>query len=168
MEWTELIRQPQKLMKKYGYVLLILALGVILMLLPESDTEDPSPVAATEETTAQLSTQEALEDILSQIDGAGKVRVLLTVAEGEHTHYQTDQQSSSGADSNSLKLETVIVTTGDKSQQGLIQQIDPPVYLGAVVVCQGADSAAVRLAITEAVADATGLTTDKITVLKMK
>jgi hypothetical protein len=40
--------------------------------------------------------------------------------------------------------------------------------MGAVIVCQGADKPVVRLAIVEAVADATGLSTDTITVLKMK
>jgi len=40
------------------------------------------------------------------------------------------------------------------------------VYQGAVVVCQGADSSAVRLAVTEAVAALTGLSTEKITVVQ--
>jgi len=34
------------------------------------------------------------------------------------------------------------------------------------VVCQGADSSAVRLAVTEAVAALTGLSTEKITVVQ--
>jgi len=41
-------------------------------------------------------------------------------------------------------------------------------YRGAVVVCQGGDNASVRLAVVEAVSNATGLTSDRITVLKMK
>ena len=64
--------------------------------------------------------------------------------------------------------DTVIITGSDRSQQGLICQQIPPQYLGAVIVCQGADKAAVRLALVEAVSDATGLSTDAITVLKMK
>jgi len=40
--------------------------------------------------------------------------------------------------------------------------------VGAVVVCQGADLAQVRLAVTNAVSSYTGLGCDKITVLKMK
>ncbi len=39
---------------------------------------------------------------------------------------------------------------------------------GAVVVCQGADSAAVRLIVTNAVTAYTGLGSDKIWVMKMK
>jgi stage III sporulation protein AG len=65
-------------------------------------------------------------------------------------------------------METVIITDAQRAQQGLVKQVNPPVYLGAVVVCQGADRASVRLAIVEAVANATGLGADKISVLKMK
>ena len=61
-----------------------------------------------------------------------------------------------------------MVTGSDRSEKGLVRQINPPEYLGAVVLCQGADNAAVKLAIVEAVSKATGLSTDRITVLKMK
>lgn len=164
MDWANLKPSLMQYIKKYGYVVLILGIGIILMLLPDKKAAATLPEQTGESLHSPVSTQEALEEILSQIQGAGKVRVLLTQSEGERTIYQSD--SSSGTDS--IRIETVIVTDGNRAQQGLVQQINPPVYLGAVIVCQGADSAAVRLAVTEAVADATGLTTDKITVLKMK
>ena len=41
-----------------------------------------------------------------------------------------------------------------------------PTYRGALVVCQGADRAEVRLAVTEAVTALTGLTADRVTVAK--
>ena len=41
-------------------------------------------------------------------------------------------------------------------------------YTGAVIFCQGADSAGVRLQIVEAVSVYTGLSSNKIMVLKMK
>ena len=103
----------------------------------------------------------------SQIQGAGKVEVMLTVAFGEKTIYQTDEHIS-GGENVSTRVETVIVTGADRSQNGLIQQINPPVYLGAIVVCQGADRSVVRLAIVEAVSKVTGLGADRISVLKMK
>ena len=39
-------------------------------------------------------------------------------------------------------------------------------YAGAVVVCEGADSAAVRLELTQAVSALTGLPSDRITIVK--
>ena len=82
--------------------------------------------------------------------------------------YQTDQERDNADGSQSIRIETVIVNDKDRNQKGLIQQILAPEYRGAIVVCQGADDATVRLAIIEAVADATGLGTDRISVLKMK
>ena len=61
-----------------------------------------------------------------------------------------------------------MLTDSHRDQVGLVRQTIPPIYQGAIILCQGADSAAVRLAIIQAVAGATGLTSDRITVLKMK
>lgn len=79
--------------------------------------------------------------------------------------YQTDTQTDS---SGSVRIDTVLVSDSNREETGLLRQIKPPVYLGAVVVCQGADSSSVRLSITEAVSKITGLGADCIVVLKMK
>ena len=105
-----------------------------------------------------------LEILLTNLQGAGTVRVLLTERTGEQIHYQTDQDGSR----EDRHLKTVVITGSDRAQTGLILRTDPPVWQGAVVLCQGADSAAVRLAVVEAVTAATGLTSDRISVLKMK
>lgn len=160
MERLKLPDTVKDFLKKYRYVAIVLLSGIILMCLPgkssRTETEIIVPSAETADTAREL------EQILSQVKGAGKVQVLLTRAQGEKTIYQTDR---SGDGSN---VDTVVVTGTDRQQQGLIRQIDPPVYLGAVIVCQGGDDPAVRLAIVEAVCDATGLGADRITVLKMK
>lgn len=154
-------------LKKYRYAVLILLLGLVLMSLPPMGGEEEQP-PATEPQPVSATLEQRLEDILSQIQGAGSVRVMLTQQTGERYTYQTDEDLSDSTDGSSARRDTVIITDADRAQQGLIRQVDPPVYLGAVVVCQGADSASVRLAIVEAVSNATGLGADKISVLKMK
>ena len=151
-----------QLLKQYRYGVLVLFIGLALMLIPgegsaaeEADTVSSDP---------GVSVQEQLEDILSQIDGAGRVRLMLTESAGASTVYQQNTNTSG----ESLKEETVIVTDGSRVENGLIVQVIPARYQGAVVVCQGGDRAAVRLAIVEAISSVTGLTSDKITVLKMK
>ena len=109
-----------------------------------------------------------LADILSQIDGAGSVNVLLTVRAGEETLYHTDSDTVVSDSTTSTKTTIVTVTTSDKDETGLVRQINPPQYLGAIIVCQGGDSPSVRLAITDAVSKVTGLSSDRISVLKMK
>lgn len=151
-------------LKKYKYVALVLLAGLFLMALPESKTEEEVTHITPIEESKITDTQDALAQILSQLDGAGEVRVLLTHAAGETTVYQTDDD----AGSDTRRSETVILSDSERGESGLIRQVNPPVYQGAVILCQGADSAAVRLSIVEAVANATGLTADKISVLKMK
>ena len=60
------------------------------------------------------------------------------------------------------------VTDGQRNETGLVRQVNPPSYLGAVVVCQGGDDPRVQLDIVNAVSRITGLGADRISVLKMK
>lgn len=140
------------------------------MILPVNSThqEQESLPSIAEETAEEVMLQDQLSALLSQVSGAGNVKVLLTEATGEKTHYQENTDTSTGEQTQTVRKDTVLVTNNSREQQGLIYQIDPPTYLGAVILCQGADQASVRLAITEAVANATGLGFNKITVLKMK
>lgn len=140
------------------------------MLLPVGSRESATNVQESSnrqsEETEDL--QQKLSNLLSQMAGAGRVKVLLTEATGEQIFYQEDRDTSAGGQSQTTRTDTVIVTDDTHTQEGLIRQVNPPTYLGAVVLCQGADQPSVRLAITEAVANATGLGYHKITVLKMK
>ena len=148
--------------KKYKFVMIVLAVGIILMLLPGKQEETAVPVTENKATAEyNWDITASLTQILSQIKGAGEVKVLLTLAGGQNTVYQYDTDGTG-------RHETVIVTDGNRNQSGLVQRVDPPVYQGAIIVCQGADNDVVRLHIIEAVARVTGLGTDKISVLKMK
>lgn len=164
MDLSKLRGKAGSLIGKYKYVLVVLLVGIGLMLIPEQ--KDREPATTTMPAAVELPDQtEALTQILSQVQGAGRVKLLLTLAAGEQTVYQIDQNQDAAGKINS---ETVIITDADRNQQGLVQKTLAPEYRGAIVLCQGAGDANVRLAIVEAVADATGLSTDRISVLKMK
>lgn len=167
MDWVGFSSKCMEYIKKYRYVVLVLLAGLFLMALPEGDEEKTETV---QEQTAETekSLQDSLAEILSQIDGAGKVKVLLTEAAGEETLYQTDEDITQSENSSDIRRETIIITNSQRDEAGLVQQVNPPVYQGAIIVCQGAGSASVRLAIVKAVSSVTGLTSDRITVLKMK
>lgn len=167
MELAQLGKRLTGLVRKYRYVVLILVLGIALMLLPGGDEKEEVPVKQVD-MTQEPNVSEQLTDILGQIHGAGRIKVLLTTALGEEIVYQTDTHTSSDEEGYLEDRTTVKKTNSDRSETGLVRQIIPPKYQGAVVVCQGADLPSVRLAIMEAVSDATGLGTDKISVLKMK
>lgn len=162
MDNIALRHQGKALFKKYRYVLLVLLAGLMLMTIPEKD-RPPEQTAASSQ-PSQTTVAQQLEEILSRVRGAGKVKVLLTEYRGSETVYQTDTDRSE----DTLRSDTVILSGSDREEAGLIRQTNPPVYLGALIVCQGGDVPSVRLAIVEAVMSVTGLKSTDITVLKMK
>lgn len=164
MDWINQKFKLKSLIGKYRYVALVLLAGIVLMLLPSRQEQDNQTPLLQEVQAQTQDVQKELTHILSQIDGVGSVEVMLTIATGEKTVYQTDKESTE----NTSRVETVIITDTDRRQQGLIQRKEPPKYLGAIIVCKGAGNAAVKLAVVEAVSRATGLGADQISVLKMK
>ena len=159
MDWESGKQRLTGCLVKYRYMILILLAGIMLLLLP---AEKEAPVPESVQTEPGQDLQSRLEEILAKISGVGKVQVLLTEAAGSNTIYQVDENRE-GAD-----LDTVIVRNTQRDETGLVKQALPPQYRGAVVVCQGADRAGVRLAVVDAVKSVTGLSSDRITVLKMK
>lgn len=151
------------LLAKYKYPVLILLVGLALMLLP-SGKEVQAKDTPTETAPIAADLESRLETILAQIEGAGSVRVLLTEDAGREHLYQTDSEVRA----DSRTDDTVLVEGASNAESGLIRQTLEPTYRGAVILCQGADSPGVKLAIVEAVRCVTGLGADAISVLKMK
>lgn len=169
MEIKQLTQKLKSTVGKYRYALIVLAAGLLLLMLPGKNTQNKSSTVTVDRNQAvQALDIETLTEILQSVDGAGKVKVLLSTASGENTVYQTNREQSTSDTGSETNTETVIITDAQRNESGLIQQINPPTYLGAIVVCEGADSPTVRLAITQAVAKITGLGADAICVLKMK
>lgn len=154
--------------KKYKYSILVLLIGLLLMAIPGKTTRKYENVTSNNTEINASKLEDRLSVILSQVSGAGKVEVVLTASAGEEVIYQTNNDSSIGDSTEHDKSNTVTITDAERNQTGLIRQINPERYLGAIVLCQGADDPAVCLAIVDAVSKATGLGANKISVLKMK
>ena len=148
------------LLRTYKYPILTVLAGLAILLLPTGGS-DPEPAP---QVVAPAIMEERLETLLSGIEGAGTVQVLLTEESGRETLYQTDVQS----DESRRTEDTVLVEDAARTETGLVRQTLEPEYRGAVVLCDGAQSSAVKLAIVEAVSCVTGLGADRICVLKRK
>lgn len=171
-EKRSLSRLRSKL-SRFKYPLLILLLGAFFLLLPgkESRTdkiEETAPVESAEQPDCEA----RLEEILSQVQGAGKVRVMLTVRSGPETVYQQDTRldtdSQEGSEGIREENATVLISRGGGTEEPVVSQVLGPDYCGAIVVCQGADNPQVKLSVVQAVCSVTGLGADQVTVLKMK
>lgn len=153
------IKVPEKLKNalKSKYLLpILIAVCALLLLLPQSGDESTDSAQEVRDSGFSVeSEEERLEDTLSRISGVGKVRVLLS---------QEDSGESVYAESGD---EVLVVSAGSGTQQPVERYTRAVQYRGAVIVCQGADSAQVRLSITQAVMAYTGLSSDKISVFSM-
>lgn len=154
--------------QKYKYVGIVVVVGIVLMLLPNLSSGEKKSDILPETTEQAISIQQELEQILSQISGAGQVRIMLNEQVGEERIYQYNEDITVSDSATSTKNNIVTVADADRNENGLIKKINSPIYRGAIVLCQGADNPAVKLAVSEAVSKITGLGLDKIIVLKMK
>ena len=148
------------LWKKYKYVGLVVLAGILLMLLPGKKTD-----AQTQEGGGSFSledTERRMEELLGRMDGVGRVQVMLTLKNGPELELAEDTD----ADERGQRRETVTLGRGSGTQDVVVTRERYPSYQGAVVVCEGAGDAAVRLALTEAVSALTGLPADRITVVQ--
>lgn len=155
-------------LKKYKYAILVLVIGAALMLLPSMHTVSKNTQPVPSEASTEYCVQDELESILSYVKGVGRVKVMLKEASGTETIYQTNQDISVSDNGSDTRIEVITVTDGERNEQGLVKQINPPRYSGAIILCEGAGDPGVKLAVVEAVSKITGLGTDKIAVLKMK
>ena len=148
--------------KRYRPVLVVILAGFLLMALPGPKKE---PVAETIQERAP-DFQQQLQDLLSEITGAGKVRLLLSEESGTRTIYECSEDRS--GQHGDFRRDPVILSGADRQEKGLVRQTTAPQYRGAVVIAQGGDDPRVILDIKKAVSSAAGLSTNKITVLKME
>ena len=176
MKNTESLGKLLSVLGKYRYIALVIAAGVVLLLIPASGGGEAKTIGAAEEYTFNLTEEEKrLEKALGEAEGVGRVRVVLTLKEGGEYVYEKDvQESGRISGGGSLKDEyesgtkTVVVSKGSGIQEPVAVKWILPRYQGALIVCDGAGSSRVELEIISAVRSVTGLSSDRITVIRMK
>ena len=173
MDRTEVNASPvQKALqgiKKYKYVLLTALLGVLLLLLPQNEKAADSGSAAPS-AAENFDRENEMEDILSSLDGVGKLSLMLTVEGGGAYELAQDETASLKArgeevDEQTRKTETVVLGSGT-SAEVVVTHSRYPRFVGALIVCEGGDRADVQLKVTQAVSALTGLSSERISVVK--
>ena len=157
------------LLKKYRYAALIVLAGVVLMLLPTggSKADSGGDSSETAESFSLEETEKRMAEVLGTIDGVGRVRIMLTLRSGSTLRLAEDSTISDSTGGQTKQEKQVLTVNRGSGRQVVTQQLYPT-YQGAVVVCEGAGSSTVRLAVVNAVSVLTGLSSDKISVVKWK
>lgn len=145
--------------------------------------EDESKKLAVENTTKEASADDLetrLERILSNINGVGNVKVLITYSQTsqvvpmydeDSTRTTTEETDSSGGTRVTNEVSSkkdIIYEENDNKKSPITQSILSAKIEGAVVTAEGAKNAEVKTSIIQAVEAVTGLSTYKIQVFEMK
>lgn len=123
--------------------------------------------SAAPETVTETELERRLEEILQRIDGAGKVRVMITF-DGSPTLVTAEESSrstSQGGSTESVKPSTV---TGSGSQSPIVLRQITPGIRGVVVVAEGARDIRVKTELQSAVMTVLGADASVIGVYPME
>lgn len=116
-----------------------------------------------------------LEGILSDISGAGKVRVMITyngsveyvTANTSNINTNTSTDNNRTNSTTSTTISPVIINSNGSSKPVIIKEIEPSIK-GVIVVAEGADNIAVRLELMRAVMVALNIGAENIEIFPMK
>ena len=163
-KWPEAAQRWREALRKYRYAALVMVVGMALLLLPAGGRDSPEPESPAREEGVSFDLEafeKKLERTLSQVEGAGEVKVALTLDGGSRQVLARNQdREGDGGVSNTV----VTVGKGSGQQDVVPLQTVAPEFRGALIVCPGGGNAPVRLKLIEAVSALTGLGSDRISV----
>ena len=178
----------REIKKEYWIVLLLVGILIMTVVFPsekdtgvsvltEPDTTDTESTAQTREIEQY---EEKLETLLGQMEGAGKVKVMITESASRENVVEKDvpytiQMSQNGTDEeNGTKNQqenqeesTVYERDAQGKEAPYVKKTLAPQIEGVLVLAQGGDNAVVSANITEAVMALFGIEAHKIKVMKM-
>ena len=178
----------REIKKEYWIVLLLVGILIMTVIFPsekdtgvsvltEPDTTDTESTAQTREIEQY---EEKLETLLGQMEGAGKVKVMITESVSRENVVEKDvpytiQMSQNGTDEeNGTKNQqenreesTVYERDAQGKESPYVKKTLAPQIEGVLVLAQGGDNAVVSANITEAVMALFGIEAHKIKVMKM-
>ncbi|MBM6828082.1 hypothetical protein H9X85_00375 [Anaerotignum lactatifermentans] len=150
-------------------------LGILLLvgskgLFSQKEAPEQPPVQ-TVTVQEEKDIQQEMEEILSTVAGAGKVRVMVTYRSGAEQVLATEErrEESSKTTEESIQTErTVVLADNGDGQSPIVLTEQSPVVEGVVIVAEGGEDPVVCGRLTEAAQALLDIPSHKIAVLKMK
>ena len=173
---AEALEKNKKLRPILYAVLIILALAIFLTsgLFGGGKNTNKSSGRTEEEQTGEFSnTEEArmlearLEDILSQMQNAGHVRVMVTFDNAQEKVIAADEQKSSGS-SGISEASRPVKTSGSGGESPIILTERMPKIRGVIVIAEGAADISVRFSLAAAVSTVLGIDENSVEVFAMR
>lgn len=116
-------------------------------------------------------TEKELETLLENINGAGKVEVMLTLESSFENvfakSYSTKEDKSGNDEEKELAEEYIIIKKGSSNEECLVVKVYEPAIKGVAVIAQGADNIKVKNAIIQTVCALFNISSARVSVEKM-
>jgi len=141
--------------KNNRLICLILIIGVVLMAVASVDKNKKADVQPTAAVTSVEDEEKRLANILSQIDGAGEVSVMIT-------YYSSSEKKVSSREKEESEDKKAVMTDGEPM---VVKEVYPKVR-GVIVTADGGGNSAVRSAISEAVTASLDVPAHRICIFK--
>lgn len=175
--FQELIREVrQKLDKKtkfkiYVSTLILCLIAVVLTSLGPFSGSDPQTAVSEKETVNDTELAEQLTELLSKIEGAGRVKVMITYEASDEKVYakDTDEEIDNSPESSAgqrIKSEYIIIK-GSDGEGGLKIKSVFPTIRGVAVVCDGGNDPKVKGQIVSAVSALFDINSTRISIAEM-
>lgn len=128
----------------------------------------------------EIAAENKLRSVLEDVDGVGKVKVMLTFDGSEEqipavnindaTSNTKEKDNSGGTRETTQKNNgsTLVITNDGVKNQPLIVKTENPKIIGVIVVAEGAKDKVIEMKIIQAVTKVYSITTDKVSVFPMK
>ncbi len=151
------------------FAIIVLFIGELVTQLPEES--EVTSVSHVNSSDYIKSTEKQLQQILEEIEGAGDVKVMITLENTfENVYakaYENQNKKGENTSEDNIKESYVMVKNGSNTEDCLILKVYEPKVKGVAVVCSGADNLNVKKAVTETVCALFDISSAKVSVTKM-
>lgn len=158
------IKQFAKKIKLEYVIAFTAVIAILLIFFGNISGENSVSTIAVSEVDEYVAMLEAkLSKRLSEIDGAGKVSVIISVKKGVYTEIATEKITTTGISGEKVE-ETPILVSGKPI---ILNEIYPEIC-GVLIVAKGASDIKVKMSLLSATQIFLDVTSDKIQILTMK
>ena len=160
--------------KKYKYVILVIFLGILLVSFPSGEKAVETGGFRGEIQFDVSDFEKEIEKALSSSLGVGRVKVILSLDSSVENVYAKEARQSSKKQESGVVSEATsdmkpqILSEGSGRQSPIVVKEIYPSFRGALVICDGADDISTKARVIDSVSALTGLSSDRISVIKMK
>jgi len=169
------LRKDNKKLQKD--MLAVLAMGVLLIVLGNTfldgtgstkNIDIPMSDTHKEQKENYGEMEERLEEIFSAVEGAGKVKVMVTLKSGSEVTIAKEEKRKESSEAIEVETKVVLLSQGSSNQKPLILKENYPEIEGIVIVAEGGDDIFVKDALNRGAQALLNVPAHKVEIFKMK